>query len=135
MSVSTRTYFRSNSYHTMAALCVDDEDCAQKYDFTFWTNLADYMNPVERIVVASEDLEEGYYVVGVRARSITESDTQAYGLAAAGAGLQLYDMASNWNDLGAETQSGAGGGAAGSAEPDPEEASVMVIRGVEGSGW
>lgn len=129
MSVTTRKYFRSNSYDTLVAMCNEDEECADKYEFTFKNSLADYMNTVERIHISSADLDEGYYVIGVRARTLTESDTQTYGIAAAGAGLVLHDMARYWGDLGVETQAAEGGGGgsdggnsgSGSAEPDPEE--------------
>ncbi|CAM9147823.1 unnamed protein product, partial [Ectocarpus sp. 8 AP-2014] len=77
------------------------------------------MNPVERVTVPSSDLEEGYYVVGVRARTLTESDVQAYGLAAAGGGLVLHGMSKNWADLVLETDSTHGTGV-GTEEPDPD---------------
>lgn len=120
MSVDTRQYFRSNSYNTLRSMCDDDEACANKYEFTFNNHLADYMNPVERISIPSSDLESGYYVIGVRARTLTESDSQTYGLAAAGGGLVLHDMAKYWSDLGAETQSTDGGNA---DEPNPDSGS------------
>ncbi len=116
MSVDTREFFRANHYSTILAMCDDhDESCAEKYEFTFQNSLADHMNPVERVYVPASELEEGDYVVGVRARTLTESDnTQAYGLAAAGGGLVLQDMSENWSELGIETQS------AGAEEPDPD---------------
>eukprot|EP00752_Nemacystus_decipiens_P012771 g11310.t1 len=118
MSVDTEQYFRSNHYATMLAMCGDDEACAQKYEFTFDNDLADNMNPVERISISSAELAVGYYVVGVRAHTLTESETQAYGLAAAGGGLALHDMSENWSDLGLETQStGPGAG----PEPNPND--------------
>ena len=117
MSVDTEQYFRANHYATMLAMCGDDEECAQKYEFTFENNLADYINPVERVSISSDELEVGYYVVGVRARTLTESDTQAYGLAAAGGDLLLHDMSANWSDLGLETQSTGGGS---DPEPNPD---------------
>lgn len=118
MSVDTQQYFRPNHYATILAMCGDDEACAQKYEFTFQNDLADYMNPVERISISSSELEVGYYVVGVRAHTLTESDTQAYGVAAAGGGLVLHDMSESWSDLGLETQSTGGGGQG--SEPNPD---------------
>lgn len=120
MSVDDREYFRSNSYNTLRSMCDDDEACANKYEFTFNNHLADYMNPVERISIPSSDLDQGYYVVGVRARTLTESDSQTYGIAAAGGGLVLHDMARYWSDLGAETQSTGGGNG---DEPNPNSTS------------
>lgn len=121
MSVTSRTYYRSNYFSTLVALCGTDEDCVNKYEFTYGNNLADYMNTVERIVVPSEELEEGFYVVCVRARVLTEADSQSYGLAVTGGGLQLHDMNSNWNNLGLETQSVAGGEDENNGpEPDPD---------------
>lgn len=117
MSVDTQQYFRANHYDTILAMCGNNEACAQKYEFTFANNLADYMNPVERVYISSAELEVGYYVAGVRARTLTESETQAYGLAAAGGGLELHDMSGNWSDLGLETES-TGGGAG--PEPNPD---------------
>lgn len=116
MSVDTGTYFRSNSYSTIKAMCGEDEDCANKYDFTFSNKLADYMNPVERVVVSADELDTGYYVLAVRARTLTESDTQAYGLAVCGGGLELSDLADSWSNLGLETLS--------TAEPNPDEEEV-----------
>lgn len=97
----------------MKAMCGEDEDCAQKYGFTFSNKLADHMNPVERIVVSADELDTGYYVLAVRARTLTESDTQAYGLAVCGGGLELSDLADSWSNLGLETLS--------TAEPNPDE--------------
>lgn len=111
MSVDTQQIFRSNHYATFLAMCGGDELCAQKYEFTFDNNLADDMNPVERVSIQSPDLQVGYYVIGVGARSLTESDTQAYGLAAAGGGLSLHDLADNYADLDLDT---------GGEEPDPD---------------
>ena len=116
MSVDTGAYFRSNSYSTIEALCEEDDDCADKYGFTYATKLADHMNPVERTVVSAEDLEEGYYILAVRARTLTESDTQAYGLAASGGGLELRDLSDSWDNLGLETLS--------NQEPNPDEEEV-----------
>lgn len=119
MSVDTRRYYRSNHHDTIATMCGTDESCAEKYEFTFENSLADYMNPVERVAVPSTDLEEGYHVVGVRARTLTESDdVQAYGLAAAGGDLVLHGMSKNWTDLLLETDSTHGSGVG--AEPDPD---------------
>ncbi|CAM9890231.1 unnamed protein product [Pylaiella littoralis] len=127
MSVDTRRYFCANHHDTMMAMCGDgNEACAQKYEFTFNDTLADHLNTVERVSISSSDLREGYYVVAVRAHILTESDTQAYGLAAAGGGLLLHDMSDDWTGLGVETQSGSGG--LGS-EPDPEENSSAVSGG------
>eukprot|EP00903_Cladosiphon_okamuranus_P005711 g5671.t1 len=110
MSVDTQQYFRANHYATILAMCGEDEACVEKYEFTFQNDLADHMNPVERISISSSELEVGYYVVGVHARTLTESNTQAYGLAAAGGGLVLHDMSERWSDLGLETDSTEGGG-------------------------
>lgn len=122
MSMSTREYYRSNCHDTIMELCDVDEACANKYEFTYRTSLADYMNSVERIKISSENLKEGYYVIGIRARSLTESDTQAYGLAVAGGGAVLQDMSNNWNHLGIASQSATGGvgGTSDNPEPDPD---------------
>ncbi|CAM9356120.1 unnamed protein product, partial [Ectocarpus sp. 8 AP-2014] len=136
MSVDARRYYRSNHHDTIATMCGADESCAEKYEFTYENGLADYMNPVERVTVPSSDLEEGYHVVGVRARTLTESDVQAYGLAAAGGGLVLHGMSKNWTDLVLETDSTHGTGV-GTEEPDPDREgngptpapSVLVAEG------
>lgn len=104
VSVDTQQYFRPNHYDTILAMCGSDEACAQKYEFTFENDLADFMNPVERVSIPRSELEDGYYIIGVSARTLTESDTQAYGLAAAGGGLVLHDMSENGSDLGLETK-------------------------------
>lgn len=91
--MSSGTYFRSNSYYTIEELCGTDNACAAKYGFTWGNHLADDVNTVERIVIPAKNLAEGLYVVGIRARSIVETESQAYGLAAAGAGVVLRDMA------------------------------------------
>eukprot|EP00904_Undaria_pinnatifida_P010529 jgi/Undpi1/6606/HiC_scaffold_20.g09085.m1 len=106
MSVDTGHYFHSNSHNTMQSLCNDEELCAQKYEFSFNDSLADFINPVERVSIPSTDLEEGYYVVEVQAHTLTESDSQAYGVAAAGGGVVLVDMASLYEDLGFASEGG-----------------------------
>lgn len=120
MSVDTRRYYRSNHHDTIATMCVANESCAEKYEFTFDNGLADDMNPVERVSVPGSDLEEGYHVIGVRARTLTESVVQAYGLAAAGGDLVLHGMSKNWTDLVLETDSTHGSGVGTPPDPDSE---------------